>query len=140
MAAATKHKSVENSTKNPKPRALVDAGQGELSFRAQVLAQVAAIPRGKVATYGLIALLAGNPKAARAVGTVLHGLRYCPAEGLDIPWHRVINSQGKISAPNDGHRMQIQRQLLIDEGIVFDAHGKCRLLDYLWQGGALPED
>jgi methylated-DNA-protein-cysteine methyltransferase-like protein len=65
-------------------------------LQRQILEVVALIPFGKVATYGQIAQLAGLPKHARLVGTVLKNLD----EGSHLPWHRVINSQGKVSTTN----------------------------------------
>ena len=76
---------------------------------------VARIPRGKVANYGQIARIAGLGKRARLVGYALHS---APDE-MVLPWHRVINAQGKISFPRDSDSYQRQRGLLEAEGIVF---------------------
>lgn len=76
----------------------------------QVIGQ---IPKGKVATYGQIAALAGLPGAARLVGNVLKKL----PDGGQLPWHRVINSQGKISLPIDSASYREQKKRLIAEGI-----------------------
>jgi len=73
------------------------------------------IPRGKVATYGQIARLVGFVGQARMVG---HALRSLPARS-DVPWHRVINSQGRISLPREKGAYTQQKQLLEREGIVF---------------------
>ncbi len=70
------------------------------------------IPRGRVATYGQIAALAGLGRQARQVGYALHATT---AEAL--PWHRVINARGQISLPAPAG--EIQRQLLEREGVVF---------------------
>ena len=73
------------------------------------------IPRGRVATYGLVARLAGRPGAARTVGWALSAL----PEDSDVPWWRVINAAGRISlAPND-HSAVFQRALLLREGVRF---------------------
>jgi len=73
------------------------------------------IPRGRVATYGQVAGLAGSPRAARQVVWVLNAR----SEKDRLPWHRVINSQGKIGLrPGDGY--ELQRALLVDEGLVFE--------------------
>lgn len=73
------------------------------------------IPKGKVATYGEIAEQSGLPRQARLVGYALHNTPH----GLDIPWHRVINSQGKISLPKHNGSYIKQKKLLMKEGIVF---------------------
>lgn len=80
----------------------------------QVRKIIKKVPKGKVATYGQIAALSGNPRNARMIAGILH--RYSEKENL--PWHRIINSQGKISLGlNDGYK--IQKSLLESEGIVF---------------------
>ena len=73
------------------------------------------IPNGKVATYGRIARASGLPRQARLVGYALHNL---PLD-FDVPWHRVINSQGRISLPKNGGHYERQQRLLVKEGIVF---------------------
>lgn len=102
------------------------------NFYQDVYAIVARIPYGRVMTYGQIAMLLGNPVAARAVG---YALRQSPQE-LHLPWQRVINSQGKISPRGAGdisNEPILQRVLLEAEGIVFDAEGKIDLAEYLWE-------
>ncbi len=76
---------------------------------------VALIPAGKVATYGDVARLAGLPGAARRVGAALRAL---PAE-TRIPWHRVVNAQGKLSLPEGSRAQYTQRERLEAEGVVF---------------------
>ncbi|MCG8477955.1 MAG: MGMT family protein [Spirochaetales bacterium] len=105
---------------------------------------IRAVPRGRVATYGQIAALAGNPRAARAVVWVLRrgpGNRVeAPADGHDdierrpspLPWHRVINSQGKIALPR-GDGFELQRALLLDEGVSVTAAGRIDLERWLWR-------
>jgi len=95
---------------------------------------VKSIPLGKVATYGQIAALVGPGLPARIVGFALHGL---PGDN-NIPWHRVINSKGKISysISRDDHD-SLQRKLLEDEGICFCSSGRIDLQKYLWQPGDL---
>jgi methylated-DNA-protein-cysteine methyltransferase-like protein len=73
------------------------------------------IPKGMVATYGGIANASGLPRQARLVGYALHNLPL----NFGVPWHRVINSQGKISLPKNGGHHERQRRLLEGEGIVF---------------------
>ena len=76
---------------------------------------VAAIPRGQVASYGSIARRAGLPRRARLVG---HALKVAPAS-LRLPWHRVLNAQGKISLPAGSKAHRMQRRLLEEEGVLF---------------------
>ncbi|WP_432695728.1 MGMT family protein [Marinobacterium sp. YM272] len=78
---------------------------------------VAAIPQGRVATYGQVAALAGAPRHARYVGTVL---KHLPA-GSTLPWFRVLNAKGELSFPKDSSAYQRQREALEAEGVVFIA-------------------
>jgi methylated-DNA-protein-cysteine methyltransferase-like protein len=80
-----------------------------------ILAAVRQIPRGRVSSYGQIAAVAGLPRRARLVGTVLR--THPNTRGL--PWHRVINSGGRISFPSGSDAHARQRKLLEREGIVF---------------------
>lgn len=86
------------------------------------------IPPGKVATYGQIAEIAGYPRQARMVGYALHSI----PEGINIPWHRVINAQGKISLSESGWG-KLQRKLLEEEGVEFSTSGKISLTRYRWK-------
>ena len=92
---------------------------------ARVLAVIRRIPRGRVCSYGEIARLAGLPRRARLVGTVLK------KTDAKVPWQRVINSQGKIAFPegSDAHRRQ--QSLLKKEGVVF-RNGRVDLQRYAW--------
>jgi len=99
-------------------------------FRQAVLVLVAQIPAGLVATYGQLALLAGRPRAARLVGTILRGLS--AAEAGRLPWYRVINAQGSISTYKVGSG-ELQRALLESEGVRFDAEGRCALEQLRWE-------
>ena len=87
------------------------------------------IPKGRVATYGQVAMLAGLPRQARFVGRALHEL---PADS-DVPWHRVVNAAGKISLRADafGHD-ELQGHLLRREGVRF-AGGTIPLAQFRWQ-------
>lgn len=100
----------------------------EASFSQRVYQVVAAIPYGKVTTYGEVAQLAGSPRAARQVGGVLRRL----PEGSALPWHRVINRHGQIS--QQGEDFQRQRQALLAEGIIFGPHSTVDLQLYAWRG------
>ena len=89
---------------------------------------ISQIPVGKVATYGQIATLAGYHGQARQVGYALHAT----PEELDIPWQRVINAKGEISLRTDSFGNEIQRQMLIAEGIRFNSNGRIPLKQYQW--------
>ncbi|MCZ6501134.1 MAG: MGMT family protein [Gammaproteobacteria bacterium] len=91
--------------------------------REQVWQIVNAIPRGRVCTYGQVANLAGMPQQSRLVGRILARL----PKGTRLPWHRVINSQGKISNPDP----ERQQERLEKEGIVF-VSGRINLKAYRW--------
>jgi methylated-DNA-protein-cysteine methyltransferase-like protein len=97
------------------------------SFTENVKRAIRRIPRGKVATYGRIAAVAGNPRAARQVAWVLHAC----AEKERLPWHRVIGSRGKISLPRFGG-YELQKALLEKEGVVFGPDDAIDLARYLW--------
>jgi methylated-DNA-protein-cysteine methyltransferase related protein len=94
----------------------------------QIWQVVAAIPVGKVATYGGVAEKAGMPRAARRVGYALRGL---PAD-TRIPWHRVVNSQGRLSLPKGSNSHTTQRERLEREGILFSLNGTIDLRRYGW--------
>ena len=98
------------------------------AFKDLVLAFIKAIPKGKVATYGQIAGLAGAPRNARQVGEILHGVK----DGDDIPWQRVINAQGGISTYKIGHG-ELQKALLEFEGVEVSGENKVDLSIYQWQ-------
>jgi methylated-DNA-protein-cysteine methyltransferase-like protein len=82
---------------------------------ASIFDVVAAIPRGRVATYGQIAEAAGYPRHARLVGRVLGDL----PDGDALPWHRVVGHTGRISSRGDGRAEREQRRRLQAEGVVF---------------------
>ena len=85
-------------------------------FFARVYALVGEIPRGRVATYGQVAVLLGVPRGARAVGWALRVLP--EAQAATVPWHRVVGAGGRIS-PRGGPGPQIQRRRLRREGVRF---------------------
>lgn len=89
---------------------------GTRGFFRRVYRVVRLIPRGQVATYGQVALLAGTPRGARAVGWALRALDEAAAE--TVPWHRVVNSSGGIS-PRPGLSPEVQRRRLRAEGVRF---------------------
>jgi methylated-DNA-protein-cysteine methyltransferase-like protein len=94
---------------------------------ARIYLLVQQIPVGKVATYGQIASLAGDV-TARMVGYAM------AAATDDVPWHRVINAQGKISPRGDGGGAVLQQVRLEEEGVTFGPDGKIDLRRYRWYG------
>ena len=106
-------------------------------FNHKVWALVRQIPPGKVSTYGQIAAFVGpppgmNPKSYLAFGARWVGgaMAACPQ---DVPWQRVINSQGKVSLrPGSGGTNQ--REFLELEGVIFDEHDRVDLKSYAWTG------
>ncbi len=85
------------------------------------------IPHGQVATYGQVAELAGLGGHARQVGYALHALR-----DDEVPWHRVINAQGRVSARGEREYERYQRELLEEEGVEFDQRDRVDLERYGW--------
>lgn len=81
----------------------------------KIYEQVRRIPRGKVATYGQIALLAGNPRWSRVVGYALH----VNPDNNSIPCHRVVTKDGRLSPAFAFGGENMQRELLIGEGVSF---------------------
>jgi methylated-DNA-protein-cysteine methyltransferase-like protein len=98
-----------------------------VNLEQRIIAAIRRIPRGRVATYGAIAALAGAPRRARLVGTVL---KQAPAS-LKLPWHRVINAQGRSSFPegSDARRLQLAR--LQREGVQVTV-GRVDLKHFGW--------
>ncbi len=98
------------------------------TFSLEIIEIIKNIPRGKVATYGQIATLAGNRFAARQVVRILNS----SSRKEKLPWHRVVNSQGTISlAPGRGYEQQ--KALLVGEGIVFDKEDRVDFKKFLWK-------
>lgn len=96
----------------------------------RIYAVVRRIPRGRVATYGQVAMLAGLPRQPRLVGYAMHAL----PNGTALPWHRVINAQGRVSPRSgDGDGSLRQRVLLEAEGVRFDAAGRISLARQGWK-------
>lgn len=98
----------------------------EKQYRKLVYDLVKKIPRGKVMTYGQIAIILGEGYTARTVGYVMHNAE----DG--VPWQRVINSQGKISTGRLSIPVNLQQSMLEQEGVVFSPKGKCDLEEYQW--------
>ncbi len=102
----------------------------EVGTYERIYRVVRRIPKGRVATYGQVARLAGMPGHARQVGYALNAL----AEGSDVPWQRVVNARGEVSKRSEPGCEMIQRELLEAEGIRFDGRGRLSLSRYQWQG------
>jgi methylated-DNA-protein-cysteine methyltransferase-like protein len=119
------------------------SGAGPAGSRAYagIYATVRRVPRGRVATYGQIARVAGLPGHARMVGYALSALR----EGSGVPWHRVVNAAGRISLRSGDRPMDaVQRFLLEREGVCFGSGGAIRLRQFQWRplagAGSRPGD
>lgn len=97
------------------------------TFFNQVHAVVSRIPSGRVASYGQIAGMLGDPRRARTVGWAMHG---CP-EGL--PWHRVVKADGSLPNPNFA---ELQKAMLGTEGIAFLNNGLIDMETFVWKGDA----
>jgi methylated-DNA-protein-cysteine methyltransferase-like protein len=128
---------MEPSMMKPVPdHARVRTGSGILSvsdsdgasYTEKVKKVIRAVPRGRVATYGQVASLAGSPFAARQVVWVLHSC----SKTDRLPWHRIVNAGGRISLkPNAGYEQQ--KKMLEDEGVRFDRRGRIDFERYLWE-------
>ena len=96
---------------------------------ARIWRVVARVPRGRVATYGQIAELAGLGGHARQVGYALHSLPH----GTRVPWQRVVNARGEVSLRSEPGAESLQRALLEREGVRFDARGRIDLARHAWR-------
>ncbi len=106
-------------------------------YYARVWGLVRKVPPGQVVTYGQVAAMVNPPKGIATRDYLAFGPRWvggamanCPA---DVPWHRVVNAQGKISV-RPGSGSAEQRARLEAEGVVFDEAGRIDLGQYRWQG------
>jgi methylated-DNA-protein-cysteine methyltransferase-like protein len=93
----------------------------------RILDVVRQVPSGQVATYGQIAMIAGGC-TPRMVGYCLAALD----PGSDVPWQRVINYKGMVSPRSSGHGSQLQRELLMEEGVDFDERGRVSFRKFGW--------
>ncbi|HME72102.1 MAG TPA: MGMT family protein [Myxococcota bacterium] len=99
-----------------------------MSAYERIYRVVSRIPRGRVATYGQIAELAGVPGGARQVGYAL-----AASGDTRVPWHRVVNARGEISPRAEPCFEVLQRQLLAREGVALDANGRLSLARFRWR-------
>lgn len=97
------------------------------NYRERVYEIVRKVPSGKVMTYGQVAEILGEGYTPRTVGYVMHG-----ADTENVPWQRVINSQGACSTGKMTMPVNLQQSILESEGIVFNDKGKCDLKVFLW--------
>jgi methylated-DNA-protein-cysteine methyltransferase-like protein len=95
----------------------------------RIFAVVRRIPRGRIATYGQVAQLAGLGRHARQVGYALHSLD----AGDRLPWHRVLNAQGRVSPRAEPGGDRVQRAMLEREGVRFDTAGRTDLAQFGWR-------
>jgi methylated-DNA-protein-cysteine methyltransferase-like protein len=107
----------------------VEVGGCFVGFFEEVYEVVRKIPKGKVATYGQIAKIMGQPRRAKIVGWALHKNPYFG----DVPCHRVVNRNGEITSGFAFGGLDEQRRMLEAEGIIFNEDGKINLDEYLWE-------
>lgn len=103
--------------------------QENTGLHERIYEVVRMVPSGRVATYGQIAEIAGRC-TPRMVGYAMAAVPF----GSDVPWQRVINSQGRISVRGDGGESPEQRAMLDAEGVVFSASGRVDLREFGWTG------
>ena len=99
------------------------------SFKKLVIESIKQIPHGKVASYGQIAVYAGVPRAARAVGMILNKL----PTNTDLPWWRVVNNSGKLTIRGSIFTRDDQKSLLESEGIKFKKEHELEIEKYRWK-------
>jgi methylated-DNA-protein-cysteine methyltransferase-like protein len=98
-----------------------------------IVAVLTSIPHGRVASYGLVARLAGFPNGARQVVRVLHAR----SDKDRLPWHRVLRADGSIALP-PGDGFELQRALLEAEGVEVSPRGTVDLVRFGWKGSRAP--
>ena len=114
---------------------------GGSTLYQRIYAQVRRIPRGRVATYGQIAALAGFPRHARSVGYALFALRDTdekedadpPGQQGNVPWQRVINAQGRVSPRSEPGWDGLQEEILREEGVEIGLDGTIDLKRFQWK-------
>lgn len=101
------------------------------SLSSRIYAVVKKIPRGKVASYGQVARIAGLERHARLAGYALHSL---PDDLVNkVPWHRVINAQGYVSIRSNPLAAELQKKLLEREGVLFDSRDRVDMKKFGWK-------
>jgi methylated-DNA-protein-cysteine methyltransferase-like protein len=107
------------------------------SSHERIYAIVRKIPRGRVTTYGTVARLAGLGRHARLVGYALSALR----DGTSVPWHRVINAQGRLSLDRAASSAGVTQMMRLErEGVRVDAAGRISLTKFGWRIEATSPD
>lgn len=104
-----------------------DKQVNDKKYRQKVYEIVNEIPVGRVMTYGQIAAILGEGYTPRTIGYVMHA-----ADTENVPWQRVINSQGACSTGRMTVPINLQQSILESEGVKFDAKGRCDLKIYQW--------
>jgi methylated-DNA-protein-cysteine methyltransferase-like protein len=99
----------------------------EITTHQRIIAVVRRVPYGRVATYGMVAELAGFPRQPRLAG---YALRHADDS---VPWHRIVNARGEISPRAQSDSVRLQRKLLEMEGIAFNEAGRIDLKRYRWR-------
>lgn len=101
-----------------------------LTSYERIYRAVRKVPRGRVTTYGAIARMAGLPRQARLVGYALSALQ----SGSALPWHRIINAQGRLSLERAGRASGLTQRIRLErEGVTVDAGGRVSLAKYGWR-------
>ncbi len=118
------------SVRAPGPKG--ESTEASAGTHARIHSVVRRIPRGRVATYGQVAALAGLGRHARLVGYALSALD----EGSTVPWQRVVNARGEVSPRSDPFYERLQRRLLEEEGVAFDPGGRIPLARFRWRARA----
>ncbi|MNJ91283.1 methylated-DNA--protein-cysteine methyltransferase [compost metagenome] len=103
-------------------------------FSSKVIGHIKKIPKGRVATYGQIAKLAGKPQGSRGVAWILHS---CTVSHK-LPWYRVLNSKGKISFPVATSLYKKQKKLLLQEGVAFKENDQIDMGQFQWKKKTSP--
>jgi methylated-DNA-protein-cysteine methyltransferase-like protein len=120
----------------PQAKAAMAGRARSTAFTKRVHHAVRSIPYGSIASYGGIAAIMGQPRAARAVGRALSMLE----DGSDVPWWRVVNPNGEISIKGAVHAPALQRALLEGEGIEFDRVGRIDWSVWGWDGSGVRDE
>ena len=107
-----------------------DKARSQADRKQRIWQVISAIPSGRVCSYGEIAKLAGLGRGARQTAWALRGL----PRDTRIPWHRVINSQGRISMPEGSSGYREQRKRLRAEGVGFAETGRIASSEFWWRG------
>jgi len=99
------------------------------AFSKKVIELIRQVPKGKIATYGQIAKLAGKPQGSRGVSWILNS----SSKTYKLPWQRILGASGKISFPEGSAEYKKQKKLLVSEGIEFDDKGFIDLARFQWK-------